>query len=50
MVYEPNGVCLVSANPLSESVQIDMSTMGGHVYVVYVKLKNGKEKTFKLVR
>lgn len=50
MVYEPNGVCLVSAKPLSESVQIDMSTMGGHVYVVYVKLKNGKEKTFKLVR
>lgn len=50
MVYEPNGVCLVSAKPLSESIQIDMSTMGGRMYVVHVKLDNGKEKTFKLVR
>ncbi len=50
MVYESNGVCLVSAKPLSESIQIEMSTMGGCMYVVHIKLVNGKEKTFKLIR
>lgn len=49
-VYEPNGVCLISSMPQSEMIQIDMSTMCGQVYIVHVMLKNGEEKTIKIIR
>lgn len=49
-VYEPNGVCLISSMPQSETIQIDMSTLCGQVYIVHVLLKNGEEKTIKIIR
>lgn len=49
-IYDPNGVCLISSMPQSETIQIDMSTMCGQVYIVHVMLKNGEEKTIKIIR
>lgn len=49
-VYEPGGVQLVSNNPRASSVSIDMSAMGGNIYIVTVRLGNGKIKIVKLLR
>lgn len=49
-VYEPGGVQVVSTNPRASSVRIDMSAMGGKLYIVTVRLGSGKIKTVKLLR
>lgn len=49
-VYDVNGVLLVSCEPKAEKVQVDMSGMGGNLYVVSVRLENGNLSTIKLIR
>lgn len=49
-VYEAGGVLLASRCSDEMSVSIDMSGMGGSLYIVTVKTVGGKYETFKLIR
>lgn len=49
-IYDPSGVLLISRQPNALTVQIDMSSMAGNLYVVGVKTANGGVKIVKLIR
>ncbi len=49
-VYEPGGLLLHSERPCAETVAIDLYNTEAKIYIVFVLLENGKQKTVKLVK
>lgn len=49
-VYDTSGLCFAAVTPQSTTASVEMSNAQANVYVASILLKNGKQKTIKIVK